>query len=145
MPFRLGRKRHEQGSPGRLMPPSIPQRRPRSVRFGSFGPWRYGLAVLLSALALLLTLLLWPLMENSIFFLFVSAVAISAVYGGLGAGLVATLLSALASAFFLPLEYSLLVSLEGGLLLSVFMLVGLMVSWLTERRKQVQQGRLEHE
>jgi diguanylate cyclase (GGDEF)-like protein len=127
------------------MPPSVPQRRPRSLRFGSPGPWRYGLAVLLSALALLLTLLMWPLMENSIFFLFVSAVAISAVYGGLGPGLVATLLSALASAFFLPLEYSLLVSLEGVLLLSVFMLVGLIVSWLTERRKRVQQGRLEHE
>jgi diguanylate cyclase (GGDEF)-like protein len=100
---------------------------------------------LLSTLALLLTLLLWPLMENSIFILFVSAVAISALYGGLGAGLVATLLSALASALFLPLEYSLLISLEGALLLSVFVLVGLMVSWLTQRRRRAEARRLEHE
>jgi diguanylate cyclase (GGDEF)-like protein len=112
---------------------------------GSAGPWRYPLAVLLSALALLLTLLLWPLMENSIFILFVSAVAISAVYGGLGAGLVATLLSVLASAVFLLPRHSLLVGLEGALLLSVFVLVGLMVSWLTQRRWRAEAGRLEHE
>jgi diguanylate cyclase (GGDEF)-like protein len=111
---------------------------------GSPDPWRYPLAVLLSALALLLTILLWPLMENSIFFLFVGAVAISAVYGGLGPGLVATLLSALASAFFLPLGYSLLISLEGALLLSVFVLVGLTVSWLTHRRWRGEARRLEH-
>ncbi len=55
----------------------------------------YGLAVVLSALAHLLMMLLRPLMEHSIFFLFLAAVAISALYGGLGPGLVATLISAL--------------------------------------------------
>ena len=60
----------------------------------------YGLAVALSALALILMLLLRPLMEPSIFFLFLAAVAVSAMYGGLGPGLVATLLSALAANFF---------------------------------------------
>jgi len=57
----------------------------------------YWLALGLSALALILMLLLRPLMEPSIFFLFLAAVAISALYGGLGPGLVATLLSALAA------------------------------------------------
>ena len=60
----------------------------------------YGLAVLLSVLALVLMVLLKPLMEHSIFFLFISAVAISALYGGLGPGLMATVLSALAANFF---------------------------------------------
>ncbi len=63
----------------------------------------YAFAVGLSALALVLMLLLRPLMESSIFFLFVAAVAISAMYGGLGPGLVATLISALeVNFFFLP-------------------------------------------
>ena len=60
----------------------------------------YGLAVVLSALALSLMMLLRPLMEHSIFFLFLAAVATSALCGGLGPGLVATVLSALASDFF---------------------------------------------
>ena len=59
-------------------------------------PW-YGLSVGLSALALFLMLLSWPLMEHSVFFLFFAAVTVSALYGGLGPGLLATVLSALAS------------------------------------------------
>jgi len=46
-------------------------------------PW-YGLAVVLSALALVLMLLLRPLMEHSVFFLFLAAVAVSALYGAWG-------------------------------------------------------------
>jgi len=52
-------------------------------------PW-YGLAVGLSVLALVLMLLFRPLMEHSVFFLFLAAVAVSAIYGGLGPGLMAT-------------------------------------------------------
>ena len=63
----------------------------------------YGLAVVLSALALVLMLLLRPLMEHSIFFFFLAAVVISALYGGLGPGLVATVLSTMAcDLYFLP-------------------------------------------
>jgi diguanylate cyclase (GGDEF)-like protein len=125
--------------------PSYAQPASRSAGLGDPILWRYGLALSLSALALLLALLLWPLMESSIFFLLVGAVAISAVYGGLGPGLVATFLSALASAyFFVPPRYSLLVDPEGALLLGTFVLVGLMVSWLTDRRKQAEARRLEH-
>ena len=64
-------------------------------------PW-YGLSVGLSALALFLMLLSWPLMEHSVFFLFFAAVTVSALYGGLGPGLLATVLSTLASQLLLP-------------------------------------------
>src|SRR3712207_9492748 len=75
-------------------------------------PRWYGLAVVLSVLALVLMLLLRPLMEHSIFFLFIAAVAISALYGGPGPGLVGTVLSALESDFlFLPPQNA----LRGGL------------------------------
>ena len=57
----------------------------------------YALAVLLSGLALALTLLLEPLMERSIFLLFIAAIVVSALYGGLGPGLVAVFLSTSAS------------------------------------------------
>ena len=49
----------------------------------------YGLAVGLSALALALMLLLRTILEPSVFFLFLAAVTISALYGGLGPGLMA--------------------------------------------------------
>ena len=101
---------------------------------------RYGFAVLLSGLALILTLLLDPLLQRSIFFLFITGVAISALYGGLGPGLVAALLSALASAFFLPPLYSLLVvGLDGIVLLVMFLLVATTISWLVSRRRQAEQ------
>jgi diguanylate cyclase (GGDEF)-like protein len=97
----------------------------------------YGLAVVLSALALVLMVLLGPLMEHSVFLLFVAAVAVSALYGGLGPGLVATLLSALASAFFfLPPQNVVLGRLEETLRLSIFLSVALTISWLTERHKR---------
>ena len=76
-------------------------------------PW-YGLCVVLSALALVLMLLFRPLMEHSVFFLFLAAVAISALYGGLGPGLVATVLSTAACEyFFLPPDYVPLSGPEG--------------------------------
>jgi len=61
--------------------------------------------VALSAAALALMVLLRPLMEHSIFFLFLAAVAISALYGGLGPGLVATVLRPwlATSSFYLPI------------------------------------------
>ena len=43
----------------------------------------YALSVVLSAVALSLMVLLRPLMEHSSFFLFLAAVSVSAIYGGL--------------------------------------------------------------
>jgi diguanylate cyclase (GGDEF)-like protein len=100
----------------------------------------YGLAVGLSALALILMLLLRPLMESSIFFLFVAAVAISALYGGLGPGLVATLLAALEVHFFFLAPYNVLLSgTEDALRLGIFLATGLIISWLAHRHKRAEE------
>src|SRR3712207_3247637 len=100
----------------------------------------YGLAVLLSALALVLMVLLKPLMEHSIFFLFISAVAISALYGGLGPGLMATVLSALAANFFfLPPHEVVLGGMEAALRLGIFLTTGLTISWLAQSQKSAEE------
>jgi K+-sensing histidine kinase KdpD len=62
--------------------------------------FRYGLAVASVALTVLLTVLLFP-DERNTFAIFLVAVGVSALYGGLGPGLLAALLSALDSAYFL--------------------------------------------
>jgi diguanylate cyclase (GGDEF)-like protein len=107
----------------------------------------YGLAVGLSALALVLMLLLRPLMEHSVFILFLVAVAVSALYGGLGPGLMATTLSALASNyFFLRPYYELLSGREDTLRLVIFLAAGVMVSWLADGRKRAEEHlRQRHE
>jgi len=108
----------------------------------SVGPrlaW-YGLAVGLSALALVLMVLMRPLLEPSVFFLFLAAVTISALYGGLGPGLAATALSALASHyFFLKPPFALFSSPEGALRLAIFISTGVIVSWLAEGRKRAEE------
>jgi hypothetical protein len=64
----------------------------------------YVLSASLSAAALALMVLLRPLMEHSVFFFFLAAVTISALYGGLGPGLAAAGLSTIAvGLYFLPL------------------------------------------
>jgi diguanylate cyclase (GGDEF)-like protein len=94
----------------------------------------------LSALALLMMLLSWPLMEPSVFFLFLAAVTISALYGGLGPGLAATALSALASNyFFLGPQFALFGSPEGALRLAIFLSTGVIVSWLADGRKRAEE------
>ena len=93
----------------------------------------------LSALALVLMLILWPLMEPSVFFLFLAAVAVSALYGGLGPGLAATTLSAMASNFFYLAPYDAPFSRsEGALRLLVFLSTGVIVSWLAEGHKRAE-------
>ena len=64
----------------------------------------YGIAVLAVGLALLLQFVLTPVVggdpDSSPFMLFFAAVMISAWFGGLGAGLLATVLSALLGNYF---------------------------------------------
>ena len=103
----------------------------------------YALAVLLSGLALALTLLLEPLMERSIFLLFIAAIVVSALYGGLGPGLVAVFLSTSASGlFFVTPRYTLLVGLVR---LGVFLLVMTAITWLAARRTRVEERLRESE
>jgi len=84
-------------------------------------------------------LLSWPLMEPSVFFLFLAAVTISALYGGLGPGLAATALSALASNyFFLKPYYASFSSTEEALRLAIFLSMGVIVSWLADGHKRAE-------
>jgi PAS domain S-box-containing protein len=89
------------------------------------------LSVLLSAV---LMLMLDPLlaMTQSPFLLFFGAIMSSAWYGGLGPGLLATVLSGLISTyFFIPPTYSLSLSLISGSRLSLFLLEGVLISALS--------------
>lgn len=100
---------------------------------------RYGFAVLAAILALALTLLLWPLIRPTTFLLFAAAVLVSAWVGGLGPGLLTTALAAVATVyFFFPPVYSLAVGVDGLLRLSVWVLVAVLISVLTDRRKQAE-------
>jgi diguanylate cyclase (GGDEF)-like protein len=94
----------------------------------------------LSFAALLLMLLLRPLMEPSVFFLFLAAVAISALYGGLGPGLMATALSGVACNYFFLKPYDQLFrGPEEAFRLAIFLATGLIISWLADGRKRAEQ------
>lgn len=104
---------------------------------------RYGLVVLIVALALVLMLMLdpWLSMNNTPFLLFFSAVMLSAWYGGLKSGLLATLLSALLSNyFFLPPAYELSFDLSNSVQIGLFALQGLLFSILCEALKNAKTG-----
>ncbi len=100
---------------------------------------RYGFAVLTVALAAAIT---WafPLLSSRIpFALFYAAVILSTWYGGKRPGLLTTALSALVSAYlFLGIPYSLDRSLEEALLLGVFLLVSLVITFLTEKAQRAE-------
>jgi PAS domain S-box-containing protein len=98
---------------------------------------RYGAALLVSALALLLTWLLGSLIASSPFLLFIAAVAISAWYGGLGSGLLATFFGVVAvEYFFIPPAFSLSRSSADILRLVGFTLVALLINWLIQARQR---------
>ncbi|AFZ18255.1 PAS domain S-box protein [Allocoleopsis franciscana] len=95
----------------------------------------YGVAVLAVGLAMLLMRLLnsWVTMSHSPFLMFFGAVMVSAWYGGMGAGLFATFLSALLSTYFIDSpSHGLAFSLSNSLRLSVFVLEGILISGLCE-------------
>ncbi len=96
---------------------------------------RYGSAVLIVALALVLMLLLdpWLSMSKTPFLLFFSAVIVSAWYGGLKSGLLAIGLSVLLSNyFFLPPIFELSFDLSNSVLIGLFALQGLLFSIICE-------------
>ncbi|MEH1861720.1 MAG: PAS domain S-box protein [Nostoc sp.] len=101
----------------------------------------YAVALLAVGSVLLLTLLLQPLLKQTIFLLFFAAVAVSAWYGGMEAGLLATALSTLAvSYFFLEPVFSLLVaSLDNILGLGLFVLVTTIINLLNSELRTAKQ------
>src|SRR5882672_2844671 len=100
---------------------------------------RYGVAVLSSELALLLRLLLGPAFAPSPFQFLFLAILLSAWYGGLGPGLLATLLSAINSFYFLapsslsPAGGEPIATLRFGLFVVAAMLLSWFISALTAR------------
>ncbi|MGF1478996.1 MAG: ATP-binding protein [Cyanophyceae cyanobacterium] len=92
----------------------------------------YGVAILSVASALLLTKLLLPFIAPTVSLLFFAAVMLSTWYGGLGPGLLATVLAVLASDYFLiPPLYSLgQVSGADFLQLAIFSLLAITISSL---------------
>src|SRR5262249_14839286 len=98
---------------------------------------RYGVALLASALALLLTWLLRSFMERNLFLWFFAAIVIGVWYGGLGAGLLVIAIAMVGISYFFIGPVGFFESYPEGLLrLGVFMLVALLISWLTESRRR---------
>src|SRR5689334_7366535 len=98
---------------------------------------RYAVALLVSALALLLTWLLQPFMQRNLFLWFFAAIAIGAWYGGLGPGLLITALASLSIEYFFIGPSSLLSGGSENLLpVGVFALVALLISSLTAGQRR---------
>jgi C4-dicarboxylate-specific signal transduction histidine kinase len=98
--------------------------------------WSYGIAILSVSLALLISQ--WPLLrlEAAPVSLFLCAVMITAWFGGIGPGLVATALSSLAfDYFFLPPIYSLVGKLDEIPRLLVFTVSALFVGGLSAAQR----------
>ncbi|PHM09096.1 DUF4118 domain-containing protein [Nostoc sp. 'Peltigera malacea cyanobiont' DB3992] len=100
----------------------------------------YGVAFLSVALALWATLLLNPYLTSTPGALFFGAVMVSAWYGGLGPGLLATLLSTFAvnCFFFKSLHVQNITNLNIVVPLVVFMLTAGLISWLNASRRTAQ-------
>ncbi len=110
----------------------------------------YGFAFLSVAAAFGIRLLSWPLLGTEAPFLFfVAAVVLAAWFGGFGPGAVATLLSApLISLYFLDGQGTNRFFDSGHFLqLTVFTVIGLLISWLVENlhaaRRRSQEAELE--
>ena len=101
---------------------------------------RYSVAVLAVVLALLLTQLLWWRLKPTLYPLFLAAVMVSSWYGGIGPGLLATVLSAAISVyFFLPPLYSLVLNWVNLVRLSEFVLIALLISILNAALRSAKQ------
>ncbi|HTE20622.1 MAG TPA: DUF4118 domain-containing protein, partial [Armatimonadota bacterium] len=96
---------------------------------------RYGAAIVISVLAVVLRLsLLGPLGGRNPFLFFYPAIMVSSWYGGFGPGLLATTLTCLASIYYLmePVYHFSVATPEDALALCVFVGMGLLMSALSE-------------
>ena len=106
---------------------------------------RYGLAVLATALALALTRLLWPVLEETPLPFFFVAVLASAWYGGTGPGLFSAALATLAADYLLVGQHEPPVSWGSAVRLGVFALVSSLTSGLGAARRREREARAEAE
>src|SRR6266436_2393310 len=105
---------------------------------------RYAISIAAVGIALGLALLIPWRADPSHFTLFFAAVMLSAWYGGLGTGLVATILSALAlDYYFIAPLLSLELDLYAFLCLAVLLFVAIGTSYLTTARKRAEEALLK--
>ncbi len=94
---------------------------------------RYGVAIGVTFLSLLVRWPLWPVLGSQTpHMTFFPAVMISAYFGGFGPGLLATFLSAFAAHYFLGDTRFQIDTAQGAVSLTLFLLVGTVISGLTE-------------
>jgi two-component system, cell cycle sensor histidine kinase and response regulator CckA len=105
----------------------------------------YSFAILAVVLALVVTLAIDLLATRTPFALFFAAVVAAAWYGGRNPGLLAIILSVLVCARFVIPPYSLIPTLDGALQLGVFVLIGLVINWLTNARMESEKSRRRSE
>jgi C4-dicarboxylate-specific signal transduction histidine kinase len=101
---------------------------------------RYGVAAVLPGLALSIAKLIPARADPSHFSLFFIAVMLSSWYGGLGAGLVATVLSAVSLEYFFISKYFITLDWHAFLRLGVFTAIAALTSYLTNARKRAEQA-----
>src|SRR5947209_15315698 len=102
---------------------------------------RYAISIASVAAALSMASLLPSRADPSHFTLFFAAVMLSAWYGGLRAGLLATILSALSlDYFFIAPFHSITLDWRALLRLSTFIIVALVTSSLTAARKRAEEA-----
>lgn len=103
--------------------------------------WRYGVAVLSTGLTTGVTILLHRYLSHGVMALLMASVMISAWYGGFGPGLLASILSVLASQFFFfPPIYSLAVESGDDIAqIIMFSIVTVLITSLTHAQKKALQ------
>ncbi|MFM7366851.1 MAG: PAS domain S-box protein, partial [Sphaerospermopsis kisseleviana] len=101
----------------------------------------YSVSILCVGIALVLTLLLQPFLDRSIFLIFFAAIAVSTWYGGIKPGLLATVLSALlVKYFFINPQFSFSVDSPDSIIkLGLFTLVTIFISWLNSELRTSKQ------
>ena len=101
-------------------------------------PWRYGLAVLTVAVALVITKSLEE--STDITPLFYAAIVVSAWFGGMGPGLLAVALAAIAIDYYLvPPLYTLSLGPKRISFLVVFGFLAVLTSWMSTKRRQAEE------
>ncbi len=102
--------------------------------------FRYSLAVLAVALALLATFLLQPLAQPTIYSLSFAAVIITAWHAGLGPGILATILAGLGiDYFFVGMPYAVDFDLAHLEQTGMFMIVAVVIGYLAAARRQMEE------
>ena len=116
---------------GRQVPGSASQKAPVLPPLERSGAMRYGVAVLLVGAALALSVALRPYLAPSIFLALYPVAALAAWYGGLGPGIVASVMAVLgANLWLLPPFGRISFDANNLLRLAAFLATSILVSWI---------------